>query len=176
MCICMERLAVLIFRHVPGKNVSGGVHLWHFVCDPRHRLPPCSALMPNLRDGGSVKKALMGKCKFGRMLPSCDLNGLRCRKRTARWRPSFYSPARVSLVPILPAGFQIPATRSYHTPHFRTTPSLSHHGLPSLNTPSYTHPPPPAPMNSSVNDDIFVAAILAAICSAFSALAPSNLT
>jgi len=74
-----------------------------------------------------------------------DMSGLWRRKRTARWRPSFYSPTRVSLVPILPAGFQIPATRSYHTPHFNNTSSPSLHGLPSLNTPSYTHPPPPAP-------------------------------
>ena len=35
--------------------------------------------------------------------------------------------------------------------------------------------PPPPPMNTSVTDDIFVAAILAAICSAFSALAPNKM-
>jgi hypothetical protein len=60
--VCVERLAVLIFCHVRGKNVSGSVRPWHLVCDPRHRLPLCSALMPILRDVGSVKSVSSDVC------------------------------------------------------------------------------------------------------------------
>jgi len=68
-------------------------------------------------------------------------------------------------------------------PHVPTTPRtyapLLHHPFTAfpLSTLHHIHiplPPHPPPMNSSVTDDIFVAAILAAICSAFSALAPEN--
>jgi hypothetical protein len=86
---------------------------------------------------------------FGKSLTLCqkEVGDVRAtaQKTHCKWRPSFYSPARVSLVPILPAGFQIPATRSYHTPHFHTTHSPSLLGRPFLSTTSYTHPPPPAP-------------------------------
>ena len=67
---------------------------------------------------------------------------------------------------------------SCHT--FLPHPALPHHSFTAPSRPSlpqhsiiYTSPSPPhpPPMNSSVTGDIFVAAILAAICSAFSALA-----
>jgi len=62
---------------------------------------------------------------------SCYDFRLRRRKRTARLRPSFYSPARVSLLPILPAGFQIPATLRISTPHHQSfaaiPPETLHH-------------------------------------------------
>ena len=76
-------------------------------------------------------------------------------------------------------GFQIRATGSYHSPHFTNTPSPPHlrpfrHSLPH---PSLKHAhlaPPPFPRhgNITVSDNFFVAAILAAICSTYSALAP----
>jgi hypothetical protein len=58
---------------------------------------------------------------------------LRRRQRTARLRPSFYSPARVSLLPILPAGFQIPATPRTPAKHrqkqFAAIPPETHHQI-----------------------------------------------
>ena len=40
------------------------------------------------------------------------LKGLRRRIRTARWRPSFYSPTRVALVPMLPPTMQQASSHS----------------------------------------------------------------
>ena len=63
-------------------------------------------------------------------------------------------------------------------PHFPTTPgtsaSLHHQHFTAIppTTLHHIHTPHQPALNSSVTDDIFVAAILAAICSAFSALAP----
>jgi len=105
------------------------------------------------------------------------------RRHVCRWCPIFRLGFR--FLPHVPTTLRTSAPLLHHP--FSAVPSSTLHHIhnplpphpPPMNTSSSTlqhiHiplPPHPPPMNTSVTDDIFVAAILAAICSAFSALAP----
>ena len=61
MCVCVcGEIGSTDISSRSWKNVSGSVHPWHFVCEPRHRLPSCSALMPIFRDGGECEEGVDG--------------------------------------------------------------------------------------------------------------------
>jgi len=83
------------------------------------------------------------------------------RRHVCRWCPFFRLGFR--FLPHVPTTPRTPA-RLHHQPFTAFPPTTHHH----IQIPFTPHP---KPMNTSVTDDIFVAAILAAICSAFSALA-----
>ena len=67
-------------------------------------------------------------------------------------------------------GFQSPTTLRTAPSQPLSRPSLPQHSI--IDTSPSPLPPTPGHGNITVSDDFFVAAILAAICSAFSALAP----